>query len=603
VARPAPTSRGQLHVGRYLGVLLALIVLLYAVVFLAGKGSAPLTPKLGLDLQGGASVILEARPDNGKPASADQLATAVDIIRQRVNGAGVSEAEVVVQGQNIVVSVPGGNRASIKNVTQTAQLRFREVLESAAGAPVAAPAPAPAPELLTPPSPGTDPAAPGAPSTAPAGAPQGRALSRALQGEATPAPAAPAVPAPAAPAATDPAAPPPAPPASAPSLVERQPGEVLTGDPATDENFAALDCSKEANRRGAGANDRPDQQIVACEKDGSAKYKLDVAKVVGTDVKGATAGTRQQGVGEWVVSVQFTGEGQNKFTELTKATLNKQVAIVLDGVVQSAPTINSRIDSDAEISGSFTQKSATELANVLKYGALPLTFVAQEEQTVSPTLGTDQLRSGLLAGGLGLLAVVIYSLLYYRALGFITIFSLVVSGVLTYAAICILGQQIGFALSLAGIAGFIVAVGITADSFVVYFERLKDEIKEGRTPRSAVDRAWVRARRTILSADTVSFLAAIILYFVSVGNVRGFAFTLGLSTLLDVVVVFLFTRPLVSLLSRYRWFSRSGPTGFHGPDGGQPVTTAAPVTSRRRPTAPAAPAVATATAPATAREA
>ena len=226
-----------------------------------------------------------------------------------------------------------------------------------------------------------------------------------------------------------------------------------------------------------------------------------------------------------------------------------------------------------------------------------MTFVAQEEQTVSPTLGTDQLHSGLLAGGIGLLAVVAYSLLYYRALGLVTIMSLVVSGVFTYAAICILGQQIGFALSLAGIAGFIVAVGITADSFVVYFERLKDEIKEGRTPRSAVDRAWVRARRTILSADTVSFLAAIILYFVSVGGVRGFAFTLGLSTILDVVVVFLFTRPLVSFLSRFGWFSRSGPTGFHGPDGGQPTTAAPAVARRRTPgTAPVGPVTATTTA-------
>ncbi len=588
MARPAPTSRGQLRVGRYLGALLAAIAVLYAVVFLAGPGNSPLTPKLGLDLQGGASVILEARPPNGSTASADQLATAVDIIRQRVNSAGVSEAEVVVQGQNIVVSVPGGNRSSIKNVTQTAQLRFREVLKTGPGSPAAATPPA-APQLLAPPS-----AAPGAAATpTPSSSPAGRALSRVLQ-DATPTPAAtPAAPAatptapgapPTTPAATDPAATP-SPTPSGSSLVERKPGQVLTGDPATDENFAALDCSDPANRRGVGDTDKPDGQIVACSKDGAIKYKLDVAKVVGTDVKGATSGPIQQGTGGYQVLVSFNGPGQDKFTELTKNTIGKQVAVVLDGVVQSAPTINSRIDSDAQITGSFTQKSAQELANVLKYGALPLTFVAQEEQTVSPTLGTDQLRSGLLAGGIGLIAVVLYSLLYYRALGLVTISSLLVSAVLTYAAICILGERIGFALSLAGIAGFIVAVGITADSFVVYFERLKDEIKEGRTPRSAVDRAWVRARRTILSADTVSFLAAIILYFVSVGGVRGFAFTLGLSTLLDVVVVFLFTRPLVSLLSRYRWFSRSGPTGFHGPDGGQPVSTqtAAPAARRRSP--------------------
>ena len=604
MARPAPTSRGQLRVGRYLGVLLAIIAVLYAVVFLAGPGSSPLVPKLGLDLQGGASVILEARPPNGSTASADQLATAVDIIRQRVNSAGVSEAEVVVQGQNIVVSVPGGNRSSIKNVTQTAQLRFRQVLNTGPGGPAAATPPT-APQLLTPPSaapapadatpaPGASPApgaaspapapspAPGAATPAPPASPAGRALSRVLaDATPTPAPASPAPGATPAPAAS----PAPAATPTGSALADRKPGQVLTGDPATDASFAALDCSDPANRRGVGDTDKPDGQIVACSKDGAVKYKLDVAKVVGTDVKGATSGPIQQGTGGYQVLVSFNGPGQDKFTELTKNTIGKQVAVVLDGVVQSAPTINSRIDSDAQITGSFTQKSAQELANVLKFGALPLTFVAQEEQTVSPTLGTDQLHSGLLAGGIGLIAVVLYSLLYYRALGLVTISSLLVSAVLTYAAICILGERIGFALSLAGIAGFIVAVGITADSFVVYFERLKDEIKEGRTPRSAVDRAWVRARRTILSADTVSFLAAIILYFVSVGGVRGFAFTLGLSTLLDVVVVFLFTRPLVSLLSRYRWFSRSGPTGFHGPDGGQPVSSqvAAPPARRRPP--------------------
>jgi preprotein translocase subunit SecD len=249
-----------------------------------------------------------------------------------------------------------------------------------------------------------------------------------------------------------------------------------------------------------------------------------------------------------------------------------RVAIVLDGVVYSAPTINSVINGDAEITGGFSQKEAEQLANVLKFGALPLNFESGDAEVISASLGDDQLRSGLIAGGIGLAAVVVYSLLYYRMLGLITISSLLVSGGLTYAMVCVLGKQIGFALSLAGIAGFIVAVGITADSFVVYFERLKDEIKEGRTPRSAVDVAWKRAIRTILNADAVSLLAAVLLYFFSVGGVRGFAFTLGLSTILDLVVVTLFTRPLISLLSRQRWFSRTGPTGFYGPDGGQPNT-------------------------------
>jgi preprotein translocase subunit SecD len=263
---------------------------------------------------------------------------------------------------------------------------------------------------------------------------------------------------------------------------------------------------------------------------------------------------------------------------MTKETVNKpaptnEIGITLDGIVISHPYTQSVIQGDAQITGSFTQASGQELANNLKFGALPLTFTAGTTSFTSATLGDDQLRSGLLAGGIGLIAVILYSMLYYRVLGFVTIASLGVSAGLVYASICVLGQQLGFALSLAGIAGFIVSVGITADSFVVFFERLKDEIREGRTPRSSVDRAWVRARRTILNADIVSLIASVVLYFASIGAVRGFAFTLGLSTLLDLVVVFLFTRPLISWLARFRWFSRSRLTGFYGPEGHDPITT------------------------------
>jgi preprotein translocase subunit SecD len=348
---------------------------------------------------------------------------------------------------------------------------------------------------------------------------------------------------------------------------------VKSGSVYTPAAYAALDCSNPVARRG-GAPDVPNQEIVACDRFGTEKYHLAVAKVVGKDVKGASVGSDQLGT-QIQVNVSFKGKGQDKFTKLTKEAFGatpptNRVAIVLDGVVYSAPTIQSVINGDAQITGGFTQKEARDLANVLKFGALPLTFVAGDTEVVSASLGDDQLRSGLIAGGLGLAAVVVYSFLYYRALGMVTIASLGVSGGMTYAMLCVLGKEIGFALSLAGIAGFIVAVGITADSFVVYFERLKDEIKEGRTPRSAVDIAWKRAIRTILNADAVSFLAAVLLYFFAVGGVRGFAFTLGLSTVLDLVVVTLFTRPLISLLSRQRWFSRTGPTGFFGPDGGQP---------------------------------
>lgn len=542
MARPGQTNRGQLRVGRYLGFLLALLVALYAVVVFAGKGGAALKPKLGLDLRGGASVILTPQGLKGKKPSQTQLDTAVNIISLRVNGAGVSEAEVVTEGDQIVVSVPGGNRQSIDKVTKTAALRFREVLEAV---PVGLPPqtrPSAAPSASVAPKPRV---------VKPSATPRKRPLTAGLLAAPTP----------------KPTLKPTAAPTPTPTNAAAAP-TVHSGDTYTPQAFAALDCASKLARQGGGLDD-PKEPVVACNREGTEKYHLDISAVQGDEVKGANVGTDQNGI-QIQVNVQFTGKGQDKFTKLTEKTLNKRVAVDLDGVVYSAPTIQSVIPGDAQITGGFTQKEATDLANVLKFGALPLTFQAGETNIVSPTLGGDQLRSGLLAGGLGLIAVVLYSLLYYRALGFVTIASLLTSAALTYAMVCILGKQIGFALSLAGIAGFIVAVGITADSFVVFFERLKDEIKEGRTPRSAVDRAWVRARRTILSADTVSFLAAVILYFVSVGGVRGFAFTLGLSTLLDVVVVFLFTRPLLSLLSRYRWFSKSRLTGFHGPDGGEP---------------------------------
>ena len=543
MARPG-APRGSLHIGRYFAVLLGVLILLYTVIFLAGPKDTPLTPKLGLDLQGGASVILQPKTTPKQ----DQLDTAIDIINRRVNGLGVAEAEVVTQGNNIVVSVPGGSRDSIRSLATTAQLRFREVLEAVPGSgPIQASAPPSAPSVTT----TINPQASKAPAPSPTA--NGRA----------------------APAGLLAATPTPTPKPTAQPSASASPGDtgVRTGDKYTPAAFAALDCNNEDNIRG-GSNDNPDDEIIACSSDGSEKYRLAKAEVVGTDVKTATAG-RADLTGEWQIIVDFTGKGQNKFTALTERTIQKRVAIVLDGVVLSAPTIQDRIDGDAQITGDFTQKSAQDLANTLKYGALPLSFQPGQVEVVSPTLGKDQLNAGLLAGGIGLIVVVIYSLLYYRVLGVVTILGLIVSGLLTYATVAILGKQIGFALSLAGIAGFIVAVGITADSFIVYFERLKDEIREGRTPRSAADRAWVRARRTILSADTVSFLGAIILYFLSVGSVRGFAFTLGLSTLIDVAVVFLFTRPLVSWLAKFDWFTNERLSGLARPRDAEPIVTPA----------------------------
>jgi len=332
--------------------------------------------------------------------------------------------------------------------------------------------------------------------------------------------------------------------------------------------FAALDCTQATSLQGTGA-DAPTDTIVACDRTGTRKYVLAAAEVLGRQVSKAAAGIDTQAGNVWTVSLTFNGEGTKAFGALTARVTSltspqNQVAIVLDGLVVSAPSINEAIPSgNAQITGNFTQTEAQDLANVLKYGALPLAFDRGEVQQVSPTLGSDQLHAGLLAGALGLLLVFIFSLLYYRALGLVTVGSLLVSGGLLYLTFLVLGKNIGFTLTLAGIAGAIVAIGITADSFIVYFERVRDEAREGRSLRSAVESGWLRARRTIIVADMVSVLAAVLLYFFAVGGVRGFAFTLGLTTLIDLLVVFIFTKPLVTILARVHFFASGHPlSGF-----------------------------------------
>jgi preprotein translocase subunit SecD len=324
--------------------------------------------------------------------------------------------------------------------------------------------------------------------------------------------------------------------------------------------FAALDCTNPANLQGTGA-DAPTDVIVACSRTGASKYILAPAEVLGRQVSKAAAGIDQQGASAWYVLLTFNGEGTKAFGSLTArvtslASPQNQVAIVLDGLVVSAPVINEAIPSgNAQITGSFTQVEAQDLANVLKYGALPLAFDRGEVQQVSPTLGADQLQAGLLAGALGLLLVFIFSLLYYRALGLVTVGSLTVAGIILYLLFLVLGKSIGFTLTLAGIAGAIVAIGVTADSFIVFFERIRDEAREGRSLRSAVESGWARARHTIIVADMVSILAAVLLYFFAVGGVRGFAFTLGLTTLIDLLVVFIFTKPLVTIIAKTNFFA------------------------------------------------
>lgn len=581
------------------GRALALVALV-VVALSAGLFTGDRTPKLGLDLRGGTSVILEPVGLTTAQVPKSSLTQAVSIIRQRVNSLGVSEADVTTQGgRNIVIAVPGKGRDEVVSlVGRTAQLRFRQVLATEpAGTP---PAPAasgsatPAPAATTSPPAGTPKVKPATP--APTATGNGRALASALVAAATPTPTTATTSAPTSAPTTAPSVAASAvgpTPIASPSAGAAGPAATAspspTGSPAPNAARAAqlyrTATCKQLTALNRKAVDNPDLQLATCDQGGTEKYLLDVAKVVGTDVKGASAALDPTTGTEWLVNVDFTGKGQSKFTKLTQATVGKRVAIVLDAEVISAPNINEAIPTSAQISGGFTQQSASDLANVLKYGSLPLTFKQQSVESVSPTLGDDQLRAGLLAGAIGLGLVVLYSLVYYRGLGLVTIASLLLSGLVIYASTVLLGRTIGYTLSLAGIAGFIVAVGITADSFVVFFERLRDEVRDGRSLRSGVERGWVRARRTILSADAISIIAAAVLYFLSVGAVRGFAFTLGLSTLVDLFVVFLFTKPLVALLARTKLFG--GGSAFSGLGRarmGAAEETTAPV--RRRRTAP-----------------
>ncbi|MDN5860875.1 MAG: protein translocase subunit SecD, partial [Pseudonocardia sp.] len=323
--------------------------------------------------------------------------------------------------------------------------------------------------------------------------------------------------------------------------------------------FATYTCPADDPLRGFADPNRP---LITCNREGTVKYLLgpdptdpsELPLPQGTDIATATAQQNPQGFG-WVIDLTFEAEGASKWGAYTAANIGEAVAFTLDGLVVSAPEIQSAIYGSTQISGDFNQRTASELAGILRYGSLPLSFEPSDAQTVSATLGLASLRAGLIAGAIGLALVFLYCLLYYRVLGILTILSLVLSAAVVYAVLVLLGRWIGFTLDLAGVAGFIVAIGITADSFVIFFERLKDEVREGRSFRSAVPRGWVRARRTILSADAVMFLAAAVLYVLAVGQVRGFAFTLGMSTVLDLVVVFLVTHPLVALASNSRVFS------------------------------------------------
>ncbi|MGW5260239.1 protein translocase subunit SecD [Microbispora sp. NPDC004025] len=534
-------------------------------------------PKFGLDLAGGTTVTLSPVTANGKAPSQESLDRAVTIIRQRVNGTGISDAQVAKANANIVIQIPGAGRdEALRLVSTTAELRMRQVLAVAAAtnqpAEVPTAAPTPSSSAAATPAATASESTPARQSAAPSGnaSPAGRVLSKALTAP-SPEPTSTSTRdtthrRAGAGAARAKASPSPSAAASPPTAAPDDAGDPLAGqdtsgiEPALLDEFRKIDCT--AKNRGQGALDDPNKQIVACSDDGTARYILDKAAVQGTEISGAQAGTDPT-TGEWIIQVDFKSKGATLFADITRRITSlpaprNQLANVLDGVVIVAPTIEEAIPGgSARISGSFTQKTATELADQLKYGALPLKFQQSSVVSVSSTLGQDQLRGGLIAGALGLIVVVFYLLLYYRGLGLIGMASLGVATVFTYLTVDVLSHNAGFRLSLPHIIGLVVSIGITADSFIVYFERIRDEIKEGRrTLRSAVEVAWRRARRTILVADAVMFIAAVVLYFLAVGDVAGFAFAMGLTTLIDIVVVFLFTKPLMSLVARLRFFSK-----------------------------------------------
>ncbi|MDO5534407.1 MAG: protein translocase subunit SecD [Propionibacteriaceae bacterium] len=475
---------------RTLIILFSVVAALFGIMALANSWA----PKLGLDLRGGTTITLTARNTTGTgavdQASLDQART---IIQQRVDAIGVGESEVAVVGNNqITVSVPNVAPAQLQEmVGQTAELEFRPVYSA-------------------------EPAVPGTPSGLPIPPPDPRPTTEA----------------------------------------DTQPttDEVLAWQPSARDlaDYQAYQC-------GDPFPDVPDQVLITCDREQTTKFLLYPSVIDGGMLTDANSGIPQGGV-NWIVTLSLNGDGAAIFEKVTgnlaqKPSPQNTFAIVLDSQVITYPSLEQAIPGgQAQISGNFTQESAGDLANVLKYGSLPLSFDLSEVSNVSPTLGGEQLRAGIIAGLIGLALVLIYSVVYYRALAVVVITSLALAAILTYQIMVLLGEGMGFALNLPGIAGAIVAIGMTADSFIIYFERIRDEVREGRTLRTAIETGWIGSRRTILIADAVSLLSAVVLFVLAIGSVKGFAFTLGLTTLLDIAIVFFFTKPLMTLLGRTKYF-------------------------------------------------
>ena len=542
----APPGSNASRPGRMLALLAGVIVVMILAIVGAdlaspGKWSSNFRVHLGLDLTSGTTVALQAvKPGGGTPASAE-MQQAIQIMSNRVNSAGFTEAQVEQQGSDVItVSVPGQSAQTVvSQVSRTAELQFRQVLLVAPNAPPATPSATPSPSASA--SPSSSGAASPSPSASGAASPSARA---------TPSPA----------------------PGSATSAWQQAQGDASLVSAPVKAQFNKLNCADKNWQQTVGYTKgqytNPHIQIVSCDSSHN-KFVLDKSDVAGDMVASASA-TPQTNSSAWQVILNFKSNGAKAFGDLTTTMYDKygtsnspldDLAVVLDGTVVSFPAINQGpiTGGQAQITGNFNQQTATTLANQLSYGALPLSFQQQSVQSVSPELGRDQLAAGLIAGALGLILVMVYLLIYYRGLAIVAAGSLVIAALLAFLSVILLGKYQGFALSLAGIAGLIVAIGITADSFVVFFERLRDEVRDGRSLRAAVERGWGRARRTILVSDTVSFLAAALLYYFAIGSVRGFAFTLGLTTIIDVLVVFTFTKPVMTLLARTKFFGQGHP--------------------------------------------
>lgn len=505
--------------------LVWLLVIIIALI--AANGASVLfnngqwTPKLALDLEGGTQITLSPQLSSGETVTPEQLERAVAIIRQRVDASGVSEAEINTQGnQNIVVSIPGEpDDATRERIQSSAKLEFRPVLLADL------PSPATIGEEGAE-EPAVDPSA--SPSAEPSAEPSA---------------------------------------APSPSVSPTDASDLAWITPELQERFDTFDCASLAQ---VGANVAPtDEPLITCEQDGSIKYILGPVEVAGERIADARAGLIASSTGvttnEWGVFIEFDAEGTAQFRTVTERLValtgvQNQFAIVLDGSVISAPrTISAITDGRPQISGNFTEESALALADQLKFGALPIGFEIQSSENISATLGVSQLQSGIIAGIIGLILVALYAFFQYRALGGVVLASLVVAAVITYLIITYLSNQQGFRLSLAGVAGLVISIGVIADSFIVYFERIRDELRDGRSVDGAVEAGWKRAWRTILISDVINVIAAIVLFVLAVGNVRGFAFTLGITTVVDVIVVALFTHPMMQLLARTRFYGGGHP--------------------------------------------